>query len=311
MKIKNVVKTFEPNLLGRDFVIGDLHGSLSCFTNLLKNLNFDETTDRMFSVGDLTDRGPDSLGTLRLLQKPWFHCTLSNHEQMMLEAFNGGYMGQYWFRNGGTWGMEALSTFNALERNKCTAISNEEQELFDLLKVVEELPFLITINHKNGKKFHILHAELPPGKNNITDADLTVPDLVHNLATTQGGDGDSFLWARYQFGPFYRAQLADKEKLIRTAKYYKVAAPYNDELSHIISGHTILQQPITLVGQTNIDTCAYGSYDPVDSHAPKWCALTCICLDDWSFVQATETEFKNVEPLVINRSDLKGENSEN
>ena len=47
------------NALGRDFAVGDVHG---CFTRLqqgLDQLGFDPTRDRLFSVGDLVDRGPE------------------------------------------------------------------------------------------------------------------------------------------------------------------------------------------------------------------------------------------------------------
>ena len=39
--MNNPIKTFQPNLVGRDFVIGDLHGAYAVFENLLKNINFD------------------------------------------------------------------------------------------------------------------------------------------------------------------------------------------------------------------------------------------------------------------------------
>lgn len=296
--MNNALLTFGPNEAGRDFVIGDLHGSLTCYENLIKHLKFDPSKDRMFSVGDLVDRGPDSLGTLGLLRQPWFHAVLSNHEQMMLEAFNGGYMGQYWLPNGGLWGFEALT------RGSGFPLTGRDAELFDLLKLVAELPFLITINHKSGKKFHVLHAELPPHVHNVTDEVLADPAQVQQLAVRQTTDGDAFLWARNQFITFYKADLSNREKLLRTSRYHDLAAPYSAGLSHIISGHTVVQRPITLVGQTNIDTCAYKSYSPKHER-PKWAALTCVCLDDWTFVQATETQFRTCQPFVINREDLR------
>jgi serine/threonine protein phosphatase 1 len=308
-----ILKTFEPNNDGRDFVIGDLHGSLACFENLLENLAFDSTKDRMFSVGDLVDRGPDSLGCLALLRKPWFHAVLSNHEQMMLEAFRGGYMGQFWFQNGGMWGAEAWNVSRALEAKEAgrvehmPLISDEDMELIDLLTFVENLPFMITINRPDGKKFHVIHAELPPG-NVITDEILSDGQKVHALATKQNGDGDSFLWGRHLFYDFYRADLSNREKIIRTLKLRNGTAVFNDKLSHIISGHTIMQRPVTIVGQTNIDTCAYGSFGE-QSYSGNikvrgWCALTCIELGSWTFYQATEKEFRTVEPLTINKADL-------
>ena len=45
-------------------------------------IGFDKTKDRMFSVGDLPDRGIDSYGTLQLLNESWFYPVLGNHEQM-------------------------------------------------------------------------------------------------------------------------------------------------------------------------------------------------------------------------------------
>jgi hypothetical protein len=180
-------------------------------------------------------------------------------------------------------------------------ISDEDAELFDLLPLVEELPFLITVNHKSGKKFHILHAELPPGSATVTDSDLSSPGRVLELATTQSNDGDSFLWSRFLFNPFYRANLDNRAKLIRTLQAKKAGNWFSDKLSHIISGHTIMQRPVTLMNQTNIDTCSYAS--TLDD-APAWAGLTCIDLDTWTFYQATETNFKTVEPLVISKDDL-------
>ena len=306
--MKNALQTFEPNLIGRDFVIGDLHGSLSCFENLLKNLNFDKTKDRMFSVGDLVDRGPSSLECLALIDEPWFHCTLSNHEQMMLEAFTGGYMGNFWTRNGGNWGQEALNDASLLTATVTNELhravpADTSIKLFNLLKKVEELPFLITLNMKDGKKFHILHAELPPN-HGITDEVLASSAQVRKLATISSGEGDFFLWGRWLYAPFYRKNLENLDKAVRVLsnKFMGSFGVFSDKLSHIISGHTIVQHPLTLIGQTNIDTCAYGSYD---TRPAGWCSLTCIELDTWTFYQVTESTFKKVEPVAINRADLQ------
>ena len=299
--MKNPLKTFEPNLLGRDFVIGDLHGAYDTFLTLLEGIDFDPEKDRMFSVGDLVDRGTKSQECLRLMREPWFHCTLSNHEQMMYEAFHGGRMGQYWLQNGGFWGYSTLVAHDSLTRDGAERIipDDEQAELIDLIAEVVELPYLITINHKNGKKFHVLHAELPPkfGDDQITDEMLADPETVQKLAKVQTRDGgDCFLWARYRFGMFARVPLDNVLKAERAALYAQSASTYSDKLSHIYSGHTIVRKPLTLYGQTNLDTCAYGS-DQTDS----WHALTCVCLDDGKFYQSTLHQFiGEVEPVVIN-----------
>lgn len=298
----NILKTFEANTNGRDFVIGDLHGCFSIFQNLLRHLKFDPSKDRMFSVGDLVDRGPQNLDCLELLYEPWFHAALSNHEQMMLEAFHGGRAGEFWIRNGGFWGIEALNDWRNQTRRTPTEFS---LKVFDLLEKIADLPFLITVKLQNGKKVHIIHAELPPaietGKT-VTDEVLSSPEEILNLATIQTVDGDFITWGRYLFNRFYAADLSNIGKVKRSVAYDKRTKIFNDELSHIISGHTIVQRPLTIVGQTNIDTGAYGSLHP---DATGWEALTCLELNTWKFYQATATDFREVEPVVVTKEDVQ------
>jgi len=47
------------NQAGKDYVIGDLHGCYELLERLLDAVGFDKSKDRLFSVGDLIDRGPD------------------------------------------------------------------------------------------------------------------------------------------------------------------------------------------------------------------------------------------------------------
>lgn len=294
--MRDPIRTFAANTEGRDFVIGDLHGCYSLFEALLEHLNFDPLKDRMFSVGDLVDRGPESLRCLELLYEPWFHAVLSNHEQMMLEAFHGGYMGQFWAMNGGTWGVEALNT-----RRAGRAPSEEEQTLFDLLEKVAELPFIMTVSRQDGTKVHIIHAELPPGYH-ITDDALADPAQVMGLATVKSYDGDFMVWGRHIFRRFYRADLSNLDKVKRAVAYDLGSnCPFNDQLSHVISGHTIVQRPVTIIGQTNIDTGAYGA---LTEDARSWEALTCLDLNEWRFYQARPSGVTEIEPVVVTQADV-------
>lgn len=305
--MKHPIKTLEPNTEGRDFVIGDLHGALPCLLTLLEGVNFDKDKDRLISVGDLVDRGPASQECLELLYEPWFHCVLANHEQMMLEAFRGGYMGQFWLRNGGMWGAEALNTWRANQKHYTNELdrprppSDAEHRLFDLLDVVEELPFVITVKLVDGRRVHVLHAELPPG-HDITDETMADPEKVLAYASEQSSDGDFLVWGRYLYYPFYDMDISNADKVVRTVAYHlRRGTIFNDRLSHVLSGHTILRRPMTIIGQTNLDTCAQLSCKP---DAPKWAALTAVELGTWTFYQATPTEFREVEPVVVNRADI-------
>ncbi|MEQ1635292.1 MAG: metallophosphoesterase [Methylococcales bacterium] len=82
------VMTLPANSHGRDFVLGDLHGCYQLLQDLLGQVNFNPAQDRLFSVGDLVDRGPDSLACLELLKEPWFYAVLGNHEAMLADFFN-------------------------------------------------------------------------------------------------------------------------------------------------------------------------------------------------------------------------------
>ncbi|MCA4078770.1 metallophosphoesterase, partial [Pseudomonas kurunegalensis] len=55
------IKRFAANRAGRDFAVGDIHGHFTRLQAALDSAGFDPAIDRLFSVGDLVDRGPDSL----------------------------------------------------------------------------------------------------------------------------------------------------------------------------------------------------------------------------------------------------------
>lgn len=152
--MQSKVKYFSENTVGRDFCVGDLHGQYEIFLAALKAIQFDETKDRMFSVGDLVDRGEDSISCLRLVKKPWFHATLGNHDlfflaaaapNLVIEEFQDDIpsMIASWFMNGGKW---FLNEPDAIEYVK------------DVIPIVADLPFINVVETKYGRR-NILHAE--------------------------------------------------------------------------------------------------------------------------------------------------------
>ncbi len=88
---------------GRDFVVGDLHGHYALLITCLNRVAFDATRDRLFAVGDLVDRGPESLQCLELAFEPWFHTVRGNHEAMMFDALLHNRGLELWMMNGGEW----------------------------------------------------------------------------------------------------------------------------------------------------------------------------------------------------------------
>lgn len=94
---------FHPNRSGRDFAVGDTHGEYFKLKQALQSRDFDPERDRLFALGDIIDRGPDSRRMLGLLEEPWFFCVLGNHELMLLEALNGQAGPALHQMNGGDW----------------------------------------------------------------------------------------------------------------------------------------------------------------------------------------------------------------
>ncbi len=73
----------------RRIFIGDIQGCREELETLLEKLAYDPATDELHPVGDWVNRGPDSLGTLRLLHAENAQGVLGNHDIHALAALQG------------------------------------------------------------------------------------------------------------------------------------------------------------------------------------------------------------------------------
>lgn len=254
------------NTAGRDLIVPDLHGSYSLLMNHLDRLNFDPSADRVFSVGDLVDRGPEPMETLRLLREPWFLAVRGNHDDMLLSALgkmnSWVHTGDDFLNNGGMW---------------ATRLAKAEMEelVADLGPRVAALPYIRSVIDDDGSAhFHVAHAELmvAPGhardlelgesKSLLTDSDiraLAAGAVPSSWDDEVQGDVRSKLdrfcatttWARRLVKEWYRAQgegrhielpqlapamVGSAESVIATD------VPYERGLSLTFVGHTIVEQ---------------------------------------------------------------------
>lgn len=73
----------------RRVFVGDIQGCRRELEQLLVELAFRPGIDRLYPVGDLVNRGPDSLGTLRLLRQLDARPVLGNHDVHLLGVAAG------------------------------------------------------------------------------------------------------------------------------------------------------------------------------------------------------------------------------
>lgn len=140
------IKRFAKNVLGRDFVVGDIHGMFGMLSKELSRIDFDVGRDRIFCVGDLIDRGDDSAGVIEWLRYPWFHSVRGNHEDLLVKSVLGDASSRaIWRNNGGDW---------------WDAVDMESRG--DIYSLIADLPWVIEVESESGA-IGIVHADVPAG----------------------------------------------------------------------------------------------------------------------------------------------------
>lgn len=170
-----MIKKFAKNIAGRDFVVGDIHGCFSRLTEALYAVGFDREKDRLFSVGDLVDRGSESHLVCDWIAKPWFHPVRGNHDDFAIRHVKIAPLDfENYTRNGGAW-------FIALPKDEQLTIAD----------ALDSLPYAIQVETDNGL-IGIVHAECP--YENWTQL---VEALESNLTRTKSkAITDWLMWAR-------------------------------------------------------------------------------------------------------------------
>jgi len=160
------MKRFAANTAGRDFAVGDIHGHFTRLQKALDAVGFDPERDRLFSAGDLVDRGPECRDVLEWLAKSWFHPVRGNHDDYVCRFDTCDV--DNWIYNGGSW-FAGLSLF--------------EQKEFAVQ--FAEIPIAIEVETAGGL-VGVVHADCPfPSWDRLRD-ELESPEskkrlrLVHN-----------------------------------------------------------------------------------------------------------------------------------
>lgn len=163
-------------------VIGDIHGCLSTLKALIAKAG---PVDQIISVGDLIDRGEDSLGVVQYCIDNNIQVCLGNHESMFIDAMEDylstivhpfkrmGLRESDWWNNGGG------RVFTQIPPD----------ELPTLVEYFKSLPIYIKTDHThNGLPVVVSHTALNMYHYNILDAD---PAELLRMST-------SLVWSRTQ-----------------------------------------------------------------------------------------------------------------
>lgn len=73
------------------YIIGDLQGCFSCLQKLLKQIKFNLAKDKLWIVGDIVNRGPESLECLEFVynNQDYVQIVLGNHDLHLIACYYG------------------------------------------------------------------------------------------------------------------------------------------------------------------------------------------------------------------------------
>lgn len=149
------IARYARNEAGRDFVVSDIHGCFDLVIEAMRKVGFDRTADRLFSVGDTIDRGPDSARARAFLECDFVYAVRGNHEDMFLEIYEEGAPSQRDLAI-------MLSTRTALRNGMDWWLGLDEPAQIALIERFRSLPIAIEVETPRGS-VGLVHAEVPAG----------------------------------------------------------------------------------------------------------------------------------------------------
>ena len=154
------------------YAVGDIQGCFEALIKLLAKIQFDPDQDCLISVGDLVNRGPQSLETLRYCKNlgDSFATVLGNHDLHLLAIAHG-------IRN-----PTSKDTLNPILE------ASDKDELLDWL---QQQPLLL-----NVKGYTIVHAGIPP-QWSIAKAEKLANEVNCALTSENSGAYFSAMYGNY------------------------------------------------------------------------------------------------------------------
>lgn len=172
--MKDFYKRIDGKKYRHVYIVADIHGKYKQFLRELKDWKFDKEQDLVVGVGDLIDRGFESLDVLRLLDEKWFVSVIGNHEQMAYDAICGSSQSPYlreWLDTYGFW-------YKILDRLEKDEARERVKEVYETYPRVIEIEVDEKRSLNNRKKIVVCHALYPNSSNYEFNKKVDENDLI-------------------------------------------------------------------------------------------------------------------------------------
>jgi len=161
-------------------VIGDVHGRFKALKKLADKL---PDNAEVFLVGDLIDRGPESVDVCQFVREKGWQSVLGNHEWMMINAFANPLMMDVWLSNGG------YRTLESIEKKAQQLNITPQQIIEELISWFRMFPLFEEVKLPYTSVL-ITHAGIKPGFSKWEEA-LSIPlDAPDSIIWYRGPLGD-------------------------------------------------------------------------------------------------------------------------
>lgn len=228
----------------RHLVFGDIHGRFDDMMLLLHHVGYEPDQDVLYTVGDMVDRGPNSMDVVRFFtEHENRHTIMGNHEWMILQP----EYTNVWLGNGGyEFHREMIS---------------KHYDVPWVIERIKDLPYVLDVGEIGTPgSFRLVHAEIPVGH----DERLFQMEMEEQDETFLNG----LLWSRKEIEIVQEAQTVPSQEA--TQKLMELASGLkNRQPMDTIVGHSWVKEPVSVGTRTYID-CGMNNLTLYDVGTKDW-----------------------------------------
>ena len=135
--------------MGRNLIVGDIHSQYGLLMDVLSLASFSPQEDTLYSVGDLADRGPETVRLIQFLSSlPSYKPVFGNHDIWLRDYLVSGLCPRDWMEENG-----GLRTVKDFIRSGVT-----EKERVRMGEWLSKAPYV-----RIEEKYIIMHGGIPHG----------------------------------------------------------------------------------------------------------------------------------------------------